>query len=72
LVCVEPLAPVEYITLNKLVSPIICVDQFNHQNQLAKGLTLFPFQGARVADFDTDINVSDYLVGKFFLTDIMV
>jgi hypothetical protein len=22
--------------------------------------------GARVADFDTDINVSDYLVGKFF------
>jgi hypothetical protein len=23
--------------------------------------------GARVADFDTDINVSDYLVGKFFL-----
>jgi hypothetical protein len=22
--------------------------------------------GARVANFDTDINVSDYLVGKFF------
>jgi hypothetical protein len=38
------LAPVEYITLNKLVSPIICVVQFNHQNQLGKGLTLFPFQ----------------------------
>jgi hypothetical protein len=32
LVCVEPLAPVEYIILNKLVSPIICVGQFNHQN----------------------------------------
>jgi hypothetical protein len=44
LVCVEPLAPVECIILNKLVSPIICVGQFNHQNQLGKGLTLFPFQ----------------------------
>jgi hypothetical protein len=32
--------------LNKLVSPIICVGQFNHQNQLGKGLTLFPFQVA--------------------------
>jgi hypothetical protein len=32
LVCVVPLAPVEYIILNKLVSPIICVGQFNHQN----------------------------------------
>jgi hypothetical protein len=29
--------------LNKLVSPIICVGQFNHQNQLGRGLTLFPF-----------------------------
>jgi hypothetical protein len=38
------LKPVEYIILNKLVSPIICVGQFNHQNQLGKGLTLFPFQ----------------------------
>jgi hypothetical protein len=38
------LAPVEYIILNKLVSPIICVGQFNHQNQLGKGLTIFPFQ----------------------------
>jgi hypothetical protein len=37
------LAPVECIILNKLVSPIICVGQFNHQNQLGKGLTLFPF-----------------------------
>jgi hypothetical protein len=46
LVCVEPLAPVEYIILNKLVSPIICVGQFNHQNQLGKGLTLFPFHMA--------------------------
>jgi hypothetical protein len=44
LVCVEPLAPVGCIILNKLVSPIICVGQFNHQNQLGKGLTLFPFQ----------------------------
>jgi hypothetical protein len=43
LVCVEPLAPVECMILNKLVSPIICVGQFNHQNQLGKGLTLFPF-----------------------------
>jgi hypothetical protein len=43
LVCVEPLAHVECIILNKLVSPIICVGQFNHQNQLGKGLTLFPF-----------------------------
>jgi hypothetical protein len=46
LVCVEPLAPVECIILNKLVSPIICVGQFNHQNQLGKGLTLFPFHSA--------------------------
>jgi hypothetical protein len=37
------LAPVECIILNKLVSPIICVGQFNHQNQLGKGLTIFPF-----------------------------
>jgi hypothetical protein len=44
LVCVEPLTYVECIILNKLVSPIICVGQFNHQNQLGKGLTLFPFQ----------------------------
>jgi hypothetical protein len=43
LVCVEPLAPVELIILSKLVSPI-CVGQFNHQNHLGKGLTLFPFQ----------------------------
>jgi hypothetical protein len=26
------------------VSPIICVGQFNHQNHLGKGLSLFPFQ----------------------------
>lgn len=44
LVCVEPLAPVELIIYSKLVSPIICVRQFNHQNHLGKGLTLFPFQ----------------------------
>jgi hypothetical protein len=44
LICVEPLAPVECIILNKLVSTIICVGQFNHQNQLGKCLTLFPFQ----------------------------
>jgi hypothetical protein len=44
LVCVKPLAPVECIILNKLVSSIICVGQFNHQKQLGKGLTLFPFQ----------------------------
>jgi hypothetical protein len=28
------LAPVELRDLGKLVSPIICVGQFNHQNQL--------------------------------------
>jgi hypothetical protein len=44
LVCVEPLAPIELIIWSKLVSPIICVGQFNHQNHLGKGLTLFPFQ----------------------------
>jgi hypothetical protein len=44
LVCVEPLAPVEYIIYSKLVSPIICVGQFNHQNHLGKGLAQFPFQ----------------------------
>jgi hypothetical protein len=42
--CVEHLAPVELIFYSKLVSPIICVGQFNHQNHLGKGLTLFPFQ----------------------------
>jgi hypothetical protein len=36
LVCCEPLAPVELIIYGKLVSPIICVGQFNHQNQLGK------------------------------------
>jgi hypothetical protein len=30
----EPLVPVELIDLGNLVSPIICVGQFNHQNQL--------------------------------------
>jgi hypothetical protein len=30
----EPLVPVELINLGKLVSPIICVGQFNHQNYL--------------------------------------
>jgi hypothetical protein len=44
LVCVESLAPVELIIQSKLVSQIICVGQFNHQNHLGKGLTLFPFQ----------------------------
>jgi hypothetical protein len=44
LVCYEPLAPVELIIYSKLVSPIICVGQFNHQNQLGKGVSLFPFQ----------------------------
>jgi hypothetical protein len=29
---------------SKLVSPIICVWQFNHQNHLEKGVSLFPFQ----------------------------
>jgi hypothetical protein len=43
LVCVEPLAPVECIFYSKLVSPIICVGQFNHQNHLGKCLTLFSF-----------------------------
>jgi hypothetical protein len=47
LVYVEPLASVECIILNKLVSPINCVGQFNHQNQLGKGLTLFPFQNTK-------------------------
>jgi hypothetical protein len=32
----EPLVPVELINLGKLVSPIICVGQFNHQNYLGK------------------------------------
>jgi hypothetical protein len=36
LVCVEPLAPVDHIIKSKLVSPIICVGQFNHQNYLEK------------------------------------
>jgi hypothetical protein len=27
-----------------IVSPIICVGQFNHQNHLGKGLSLFLFQ----------------------------
>jgi hypothetical protein len=36
LVCVEPLAPVELIIYSKLVSPIICVGQFNHQNHFRK------------------------------------
>jgi hypothetical protein len=44
LVCVEPLAPVELIIKSKLVSPTICVGQFNHQNHLGKGVSLFPFQ----------------------------
>jgi hypothetical protein len=44
LVCVEPLAPVEHIILSKLVSRIICVGYFNHQNHLGKDLTIFPFQ----------------------------
>jgi hypothetical protein len=32
----EPLVPVELINLGKLVSPIICVGKFNHQNQFRK------------------------------------
>jgi hypothetical protein len=44
LVCVEPLAPVDCMIYNKLVSPIICVGHFDHQNYLGKCLTLFPFQ----------------------------
>jgi hypothetical protein len=32
----EPLLPVELIDLGKLVTPIICVGQFNHQNQFRK------------------------------------
>jgi hypothetical protein len=32
----EPLAPVKLIDYSKLVSPIICVGQFNYQNQLGK------------------------------------
>jgi hypothetical protein len=28
----EPLVPVDLIDLGKLVSPIICVGQFNYQN----------------------------------------
>jgi hypothetical protein len=37
------LAPVKLIIESKLVSPIICVGQFNHQNHLRKGISLFPF-----------------------------
>jgi hypothetical protein len=41
----EPLVPVELINLGKLVSPIICVGQFNHQNQFRNiGVSLIPFQ----------------------------
>jgi hypothetical protein len=36
LACCEPLAPVKLIDYSKLVSPIICVGQFNHQNHLGK------------------------------------
>jgi hypothetical protein len=36
LVYCEPLAPVELIISSKLVSPIVCVVQFNHQNHLGK------------------------------------
>jgi hypothetical protein len=43
LVYCEPLAPVKLINYSKLVSSIICVGQFNHQNQLGKGVSLFPF-----------------------------
>jgi hypothetical protein len=30
------LVPVQLINLGKLVSPLICVGQFNHQNQFRK------------------------------------
>ena len=41
----EPLVPVELINLGKLVSPIIYVGQFNHQNQFRNiGVSLIPFQ----------------------------
>jgi hypothetical protein len=36
LACCEPLAPVKLIDESKLVSSIICVGQFNHQNQFRK------------------------------------
>jgi hypothetical protein len=40
----EPLVPVELINLGKLVSPFICVGQFNHQNQFRNiGVSLIPF-----------------------------
>jgi hypothetical protein len=43
----EPLVPVELIHLGKLVSPIICVGQFIHQNQFRNiGVSLIPFQVA--------------------------
>jgi hypothetical protein len=42
----EPLAPVKLIDYSKLVSPIICVGQFNHQNQLGNRCKLIPFQEA--------------------------
>jgi hypothetical protein len=42
------LVPIELINLGKLVSPIICVGQFNHQNYLGKrwkpnSLSISPF-----------------------------
>jgi hypothetical protein len=41
----EPLVLVELINLGKLVSLIICVGQFNHQNQFRNiGVSLIPFQ----------------------------
>jgi hypothetical protein len=36
LICVEPMAPVEHIIYNKLVSLIVCVGQFNHQKHIEK------------------------------------
>jgi hypothetical protein len=54
LVCVEPWAPVELIIKSKLASPIICVGQFNHQNHLGKGVSLFPFHLHHLPEGDRD------------------
>jgi hypothetical protein len=62
LVCVEPLAPVECIILNKLVSPFICVGQFNHQNQLVKRCkpnSLSPGTGSGDAQNSTNSRLFD-------------
>jgi hypothetical protein len=72
LVYVEPLTPVEHIIYSKLVSPIICVGHFNHQNHLGKGLTLFPFHlRTQQPTFTHGIGKSDIMHGVCGAQDIL-